>query len=140
MRHIVFAVSVVLYMMITPSRSPAQESKDGSLSIFCTAPAVYGKGREESEVAERVNLKTQYFANCYGRNITSKETKEFKVRFRFVIKPSGIVDSVSVVHHSTQNTGFLECMKGIILQMQFSKIPLSNGDCPVEQSVIFRVL
>ena len=140
MRLIFFAILLISSLLDVTSTVQAQESKDGSLSIFCTAPAVYGKGREESEVAERVNLKTQYFANCYGRNITSKETKEFKVRFRFVIKPSGIVDSVSVVHNSTKNAGFLECMRGIFLQMQFSKIPLNNGDCAVEQSVIFRVL
>lgn len=140
MLHFVFVVSFMVSLLVAPAKAQAQDSKTGSLSIFCTAPAVYGKGREESEVAERVNMKTQYFANCYGRNITSQETKEFKVRFRFVIKPSGIVDSVSVVHNTTSNAGFMECMKGILLQMQFSKIPLNNGDCAVEQSVIFRVL
>lgn len=118
----------------------AQESKTGNLSIFCTAPAVYGKGREESEIAERVNLKTQYFANCYGRNITSGEIKEFKIRFRFVIKPAGNVDSVSVTFANTKNKGLMECLKGIFFQMQFPKISLSNGDCVVDQSVIFRVL
>ncbi|MBL7961144.1 hypothetical protein JNL27_13005 [bacterium] len=118
----------------------AQDAQNGSLSIFCTAPAVYGKGREESEIAERVNLKTQYFANCYGRNITSGEAREFKVRFRFVIKPAGNVDSVTIVFDGTKNAGFLECMKGIFMQMQFAKIPLNHGDCAVEQSVIFRVL
>ena len=127
------------FLFETPA-SYSQESKTASLNIFCTAPAVYGNGREESEVAERVNAKLQYFANCYGRNITVKEAKEFKVRLRFVIKPAGFVDSVSVVNTTTKNLGFLECVKGIIHQMQFSKIPLSSGDSAVEQSIIFRVL
>ncbi len=140
MDKILFSVLVISVFWIVPQKSNAQESKTGSLSIFPTAPAVYGKGREESEVAERVNLKTQYFANCYGRNITSKDLKEFKVRFRFIVKPAGNVDSISVVHNTAKNAGFLECMKGILLQMQFPKIPLSNGDCVVEQSIIFRVL
>ena len=135
-----FFLFVFLVFLTHGHSAHAQDLKTGSLSIFCTAPAVYGKGREESEIAERVNLKTQYFANCYGRNITSGETKEFKARLRFVIKPAGNVEDVTVVYQGTQNAGFLECMKGIFLQMQFTKIPISNGDCTVEQSVIFRIL
>lgn len=140
MNKAILIIGLLSTMIQTSHPANAQDPGGGSLSIFCTAPAVYGKGREESEIAERVNLKVQYFANCYGRNITSGEVKEFKVRFRLIIKPAGNVDEVTIVHAGTKNEGFLACMRAIFLQMQFSKVLLSNGDCAVEQSVIFRIL
>ncbi|MCK6543117.1 hypothetical protein L6Q79_10585 [bacterium] len=105
----------------------AQDSKTGRLNIFCTAPAVYGTGRKDSEIAEKINSKIQYFASCYVRNVSSGEKQDFRIRIQFVVKPAGNVEGVKIVYEGTKNMEFLECMKYMFRQLLFARIPLVNG-------------
>ncbi|MCB0833716.1 MAG: AgmX/PglI C-terminal domain-containing protein [Bacteroidetes bacterium] len=113
-------------------------SAPGGLSVFCPAPVVYNKNRTENEVLEKIQGKTLHFANCYSRHFTNEDAVSFKVRFRFVIKPSGLVDQIEVVETGTDQKGMISCLETILMQVQFSRIPLSKGSCTVEQSIIFR--
>lgn len=118
----------------------AQETENKTLNVFCTAPAVYGKGRTENEVIEKLYLKIISFQHCYVRNITSIEPKEFKIRLRLIIKPSGRVENATILYEGTKNKDFLGCIKNIFMQIKFTEILLIHGDCIVDQSIIFRIL
>jgi hypothetical protein len=117
-----------------------QDKSRGTLDIFCTAPAVYGGNRNEQEISERIQLKMNYFANCYGTALTAQDEKSFKVRFRIIVKPAGNVSDVSFVFRGTKNDRFLTCLKNILSQMQFSHVSSAHGDCTVEQSIIFKII
>lgn len=117
-----------------------QEKNRGTLDIFCTAPAVYGGSRDETEINERIQQKINYFANCYGTAITSQDEKSFKVRFRIVVRPAGNVSEVSFVFTGTKNEHFLMCLRNVLSQLQFSRVSYAHGNCTVEQSVIFKII
>ncbi len=137
-------IFVFLNFLLQPFSAGAsaglQEKNRGALDIFCTAPAVYGGSRDETEISERIQKKINYFANCYGNAITAQDEKSFKVRFRIVVRPAGSVSEVSFVFTGTKNEHFLMCLKNILSQLQFSRVSYADGNCTVEQSVIFKII
>lgn len=113
--------------------------KRGKLDIFCPAPFVAKGHRSEQEVADAVQSKLLYFAKCYKTYFPRGASQAFKVRFRFSILPSGVVDDVKVVHQGIENKAFLECLQATLERIQFGRSE-TMGDCVVEQSIIFKVL
>lgn len=112
----------------------------GALDVFCPAPAVFGGPRNENEVTLRIQQKIDYFRNCYGNHIKKSDTLNFKVRVRFVIKPAGNVDSISVIQKGISNTGFISCLKSILAQIRFQPVTYAEGESVVEQSFIFKII
>ncbi|MBX7153238.1 AgmX/PglI C-terminal domain-containing protein [bacterium] len=115
-------------------------SAQGTLDVFCPAPAVFGGPRSEEEVSLRIQQKIDYFRNCYGNHIKKNDTLNFKVRVRFVIKPAGNVDSISVIQKGISNIGFISCLKSILAQIRFQSVTYAEGESVVEQSFIFKII
>ena len=140
-QFLIFTVAVLYGHTLAADTSGFRQDKSrGTLDIFCTAPDVYGGNRDEQEISERIQLKMNYFANCYGTTVTAQDEKSFKVRFRIVVKPAGNVSDVSFVFKGTKNDRLLTCLKTILSQLQFSHVSSGHGDCTVEQSVIFKII
>lgn len=138
----IYLVNILIAILFNidnyPHESPVHSEGTNGLSIICLAPLVYGGDRSESEIIEKVQLKINYYTACYAGNFSGQRPETFKVRYRFTIKPSGIVTKVEPIYSGTKNQSFVNCIQDILQQIIFQRLPNNAGDTVVEQSILFR--